>query len=81
MKARGKVGTGGTPLAITIVKATLAKQAFASVPRIVNGDVPAVVGVPASPPAAVRVTPAGSAPAVTPKLYGAVPPLPAIVWL
>ena len=52
---------------------------MASVPRTVNTEVPGVVGVPDSAPAAVSVRPAGSVPMVTPKLYGAVPPLPVIV--
>src|SRR5688500_3458438 len=64
-----------------IVNERCAKHPFASVPRIVKVEVPAVVGVPANWPPAVSVTPAGSAPAVTPKLYGPVPPLPTIVWL
>ena len=77
----GQPGGGGGAAAITIANASVATHPLASVPRIVNVDVPAVVGVPASTPAAVSVRPAGSAPAVTPKLYGAVPPLPTIVWL
>ena len=36
------------------------KHPFASVPRMVKVEVPAVVGVPASTPAAVSVMPAGS---------------------
>lgn len=46
-----------------------AKHPFASVARIVKLDVPALVGVPASTPL------------VTEKVYGAVPPLPTIVWV
>ena len=76
----GHTGGGGGAAAITTVKATLAKQPFASVPRIVNGDVPTAVGVPASTPGGEGHA-GGQRPAVTPKLYGAVPPLPVIVWL
>ena len=57
------------------------KAPVASVPRMVNVKVPGVVGVPESRPAGVRVRPGGSAPAVTLKLNGAVPPLPVSVWL
>src|SRR5476649_1127252 len=46
---------------------------------MVTGDDPAVKGVPANTPAAVSVRPFGNTPLVTPKLYGAVPPLPVIV--
>ncbi len=43
--------------------------------------VPPAVGVPLSTPAGDRVRPAGSAPAVTAKPYGATPPAAVIVWL
>jgi hypothetical protein len=57
----------------------VAVQPFASVARTVNVEVPAVVGVPAINPAAVSVSPGGSAPAVTSNVYGPAPPLPVIV--
>ena len=74
----GHDGGGVGAAATMIVKERLAavKQPAASVARIVKVEVPAVVGVPESTPAAVRVRPAGSVPTVTPKEYGAVPPLP-----
>ena len=75
----GHSGGGGGAAAITIVYARLAEHPFASVPWIVTGNVPAVAGDPESKPADVRVRPAGSVPAVTAKLNGAVPPLPVIV--
>lgn len=68
-------------MVIGSVNVSSAKQPFASVRRTVNVEVPLVVGVPESTPADVSVRPAGSTPPVTPKLYGAVPPLPLIVWL
>ena len=43
--------------------------------------VPPAVGVPLSTPPEERVSPAGSAPAVTVKVYGDAPPLAVIVWL
>ena len=70
-----------TAVGITSVYDSSRKHAFASVARMVKVEVPAVVGVPASTPAAVRVMPAGSAPVVTPNLYGAVPPLAVSVVL
>ncbi len=75
----GHTGGGTGAAAITSARAIVCAQPFASVPRIVNVDAPDVVGVPASTPADVSVSPAGNAPTVTPKLYGAVPPLPVIV--
>ena len=45
----------------------------------VNVEVPVVVGVPLSTPAADRLTPAGSVPADNDQVYGAVPPEPASV--
>ncbi len=75
----GHTGGGIGAAAITSARAIVCAQPFASVPRIVNVDAPDVVGVPASTPADVSVSPAGNAPTVTPKLYGAVPPLPVIV--
>jgi hypothetical protein len=71
-------------VAMAIVNGISAKNPPASVTRMVNVEVPGAVGVPESRPsvpAGVRVTPAGSAPAVTLKLKGAVPPLPVSVWL
>ena len=51
-----------------------------SVPLILKLKVPPAVGVPESTPvAALKVTPAGSAPPVRLKVYGAVPPLAEIV--
>ena len=75
----GHTGGGIGAAAITSASTIVCAQPFASMPRMVNVDEPAVVGVPASTPADVSVSPAGSAPTVTPKLYGAVPPLPVIV--
>src|SRR6185312_14501886 len=51
----------------------------ASVAVTVTGNVPAAVGVPPSVPDGERVSPAGSAPAVTANVYGAMPPVVAIV--
>jgi hypothetical protein len=52
-----------------------------SVAVIVKLDAPAVVGVPLMTPLPVfSDNPPGSAPAVTAKLYGPVPPLAVIVW-
>lgn len=45
-----------------------------SVTVTVKFDVPVVVGVPFSVPEDERVNPAGNEPAVTAKVYGAVPP-------
>ena len=74
-------GRVGTAVKTDIVNARSAKHPRASVPRMVNVEGPAVVGVPEITPAEVSVRPAGSVPAVTLKVYGAVPPLPVIVWL
>lgn len=52
-----------------------------SVARTVKANVPDTDGVPLSTPALLRVTPAGSAPTVTAKVYGAVPPVAVSVWL
>jgi len=62
----GHTGGGGGEGAITIVSEIVAKQPLASLPRTVNVTVPAAVGVPARTPAPVNVSPAGSAPMVTP---------------
>ena len=56
--------------------------ALASVAVTVKVDVPAVVGVPEMMPPLVIDNPAGSDPAVTLNVYGAVPPLAVMVcWL
>src|ERR1035441_2437812 len=44
-------------------------------------DLPGVVGVPPSDPLLASVRPGGNVPLVTEKVYGALPPLAAIVWL
>ena len=48
---------------------------------IVTGKAPLAVGVPASSPVADSATPAGSAPALTENVYGAVPPDAVTAWL
>ena len=48
---------------------------------VVTVALPAALGVPDTTPEAESVRPAGSEPPVIAKVYGAVPPLPAIVWL
>ena len=52
-----------------------------SVARIVKVKAPSVVGVPERTPAVVRVSPVGSAPLITVKVYGLLPPLAVMVWL
>ena len=55
---------------------------LASVAVMVNGELPVVVGVPERTPVeAFKLSPGGRLPAVTAKVYGAVPPLAEIVWL
>src|SRR5581483_2801133 len=67
------VGHGATAANMTIEYAVATKHPAPSVPRMVNGNVPAAVGVPASTPAADSVRPAGSGPVVV-NVYGVVPP-------
>ena len=52
-----------------------------SVAVTVKLKVPPAVGVPASTPPGLSVTPAGRLPAVTAKVYGATPPLAVTDWL
>ena len=54
---------------------------LASVAVTVKVEEPAAVGVPLRTPPAESVSHAGSEPAVTAKVYGAVPPLAVRVWL
>ena len=56
-------------------------QPFASVAVIVKLNAPLWVGVPINAPPDESVKPAGNAPVVTAKVYGAVPPEPATDWL
>ena len=52
-----------------------------SVAVILKLNAPVEAGVPDKKPVDVNVKQDGNDPAVTPKLYGIVPPLPLIVWL
>ena len=70
------VVTIGGCAATVILKALVPVLFAASFTCIVNDAVPAVVGVPEMTPVdATRLSPAGSVPALTVQLYGAVPPL------
>lgn len=69
-------------LGIEIVYARLPGQPFASVAVIVKLNCPAVVGVPEMTPVVeLSVSPGGSAPSETAKIYGGVPPTAEIVSL
>src|SRR4030067_826349 len=69
-------------LYIIIDSAFVAVAPLASVALTVKFEVPAAVGVPLiSPVVLLRLSPAGSAPTVTAHVIGALPPLPASVWL
>ena len=64
------------------VQPGLAGPPVASVAVMVKEKLPEVVGVPESAPVeAFKLSPGGRLPAVTAKVYGAVPPLAVIVWL
>ena len=60
---------------IVIVKLPLAVALAESVTVTVKLELPAAVGVPAIPPAALIDNPFGRLPDVTVQLYGGVPPL------
>src|SRR5579872_5941660 len=62
------------PAPIMIVRGTLAFAPELSATWTVKFEVPAVDGVPATPPELFSESPAGSVPALTVQLYGAVPP-------
>lgn len=81
MEAVG-IHAGGRVHATTAsVKALAPEHPCASVAVTVKGKLPAAVGVPESTPEEpLRLRPAGRTPAVTEKVYGAVPPLAEIVW-
>ena len=64
-----------------MVRASVPEQVVASAPLIVNADGPAVVGVPVSRPAEVRLRPAGREPAETVKVKGETAPLAVNCWL
>ena len=66
---------------IIIVYARLPEHPLASVAVTVKVKLPPVVGVPEITPEDESVSPVGSVPVVTAKLYGAVPLLAVIVWL
>src|SRR5687768_11950811 len=74
-------GIVGTAVMIATVNVRSAKHPFASVTRMVNVELPTVVGVPDNTPVGESVTPAGRTPVVTPKTYGGLPPLATSVWL
>ena len=59
----------------------LPRQPFLSVAVIVNVNVPCLLAVPDNTPLELNPIPVGNVPAVTVKVYGAVPPVAEIVWL
>lgn len=67
------IETGVTSAATLTVKFALAFTPPASVTVIVKLELPAAVGVPVIAPPEASVSPAGSVPLVTAKLYGVVP--------
>src|SRR5512140_2942725 len=60
--------------------ARLPEQPFVSVAVTVKENAPVTVGVPVRPPPEASVRPAGSAPALSAKVYGAELPEAVIVW-
>ena len=67
----GGIGAG----LMTICSAFVSDRLFASVTLAVKLEVPAVVGVPVIVPVLERDKPAGSVPALTDHVSGAVPPV------
>jgi len=76
---RDAVVIDGAALMVT-AKAFVGAAPAASVTLIVKLDVAAAVGVPLRTPADDNVRPAGTDPALTDHINGAVPPLDAKVW-
>jgi hypothetical protein len=69
--------TGGDGLFTMIVNGTASLAEALSVRVTVNVNGPVVVGVPVSDPSLPKVSPGGSAPAVTAQLRGRAPPVSA----